>query len=973
MKVSSPYPVLDNRPIDQWKVTELKEELKRRKLTIKGLKEDLIKRLDEAIRNENESAGGNTDNGSDGIPQPVLQTEESGTVPAVNESTRDTTDHGNEKSEVDGVKDHSQVDDIPQPMFQTEDGGTVPIVHEATGDMTDHGVEKNEVDGVKDQVQVDDIPQPVFQTEDGGPDPAVHATIGDMTDHGNEKNEVGGVKDQAQVDDTVLLGEGVREGEVTVGTDSSRDVENQEMVVSATSVETSITVNEIVMSEIAGNVQESHRSDSQNGKGDLESQLENEEVNPPHEDNELNSSDPNNQVSEVSTVLGFQVKSDSISSDCLSINEKNELKDNIIADNVKLELDVKPETVQPSSTNVVPDGGKLHPMDVEDPHENKVPVEEGDDNKADNAEMSKKNDNTDVLSSEKLNLDRSSGDDSMEEDALESKQIVSKYNPDEVVEKNEKTEVPVVVEKAPADDMQIDIPADKKYIQDENNNAPAAPTVKRKLHDQVVGNNETSKRQRRWNSENLKVPEPQSNIASSTTPTDMFPSTTLKRNFSRSNSAASEDAPKERVVPPSPKPPTNSLRIDRFLRPFTLKAVQELLGKTGTVASFWMDHQVVGNNETSKRQRRWNSENLKVPEPQSNIASSTTPTDMFPSTTLKRNFSRSNSAASEDAPKERVVPPSPKPPTNSLRIDRFLRPFTLKAVQELLGKTGTVASFWMDHIKTHCYVTYSSVDEAIETRNAVYNLQWPPNGGRLLVAEFVDPQEVKIRAEVPPQLPATPVGPGPAIPPTPVLQPPQPSPRQLVQRQQLPPPPPSPSPSPLPPPPPLSNPPQVRERLPLPPPPPLPEKVDPPIVTLDDLFRKTKATPRIYYLPLSDEQVAAKLKAQGKSTKQSAGVACRKELFQGRWYRRSRLVDRFGFFRRLLWVEARFKLGLEPCNLRFLPMPGQTELWFLLVFLSSKRSNFIELELLVANFLVDVILVFDLSNCHGYLVYYVES
>lgn len=52
-----------------------------------------------------------------------------------------------------------------------------------------------------------------------------------------------------------------------------------------------------------------------------------------------------------------------------------------------------------------------------------------------------------------------------------------------------------------------------------------------------------------------------------------------------------------------------------------------------------------------------------------------------------------------------AVPPSPRSPTNSLRIDRFLRPFTLKAVQELLGKTGTVTSFWMDHIKTHCYVS----------------------------------------------------------------------------------------------------------------------------------------------------------------------------------------------------------------------------------------------------------------------------
>lgn len=155
---------------------------------------------------------------------------------------------------------------------------------------------------------------------------------------------------------------------------------------------------------------------------------------------------------------------------------------------------------------------------------------------------------------------------------------------------------------------------------------------------------------------------------------------------------------------------------------------------------------------------------------------------------------------------------------------------------------------------------YSSVEEAVETRNAVYNLQWPPNGGRLLVAEFVDPQDVKLRLEAPPT-PTTPVNSGSTATAQTTLQP-QPSPRQQVSRQQLPPP------SALPPPPPLSNPLPVRERLPLPPPPPLPEKQDPPIVTLDDLFRKTKATPRIYYLPLSEDQVAAKLASRGKNMKQ---------------------------------------------------------------------------------------------------------
>lgn len=170
---------------------------------------------------------------------------------------------------------------------------------------------------------------------------------------------------------------------------------------------------------------------------------------------------------------------------------------------------------------------------------------------------------------------------------------------------------------------------------------------------------------------------------------------------------------------------------------------------------------------------------------------------------------------------------------------------------------------------------YSSVEEAVETRNAIYNLQWPTNGGRLLVAEFVDPQEVKARVELP-QSPATPVSSGASVLPVTQNVQLQPSPRPQVPKQQLPQPPP-------PPPPTLSNPPPLREQLPppvrehlaplrerltLPPPPPLPEKAEPPIVTLDDLFRKTKATPRIYYLPLSDEQVAAKLQAQGKTVKQ---------------------------------------------------------------------------------------------------------
>ncbi|XP_077224056.1 SAP domain-containing protein isoform X2 [Tasmannia lanceolata] len=667
--MSSQYPVLDNRPIDQWKVTELKEELKRRKLITKGLKEDLIRRLDEAIQNEIESQSGDGELGNGFKPDPVHQ-------------------------------------------VNCDDGKANPIGIQMVENATEVVVNRKEqVDDDTTMVDIDD------STAETG--------LGFSVQDGESKG--------------ILGTDGVVEG---VNTDCV-----VEEAVRTVPVENSATDNQSILTEL-------EYSGDQKSNND-ESQVEDENPKPTLEDVKLNMSEPNNQVSEVSPVLGFQVKCESISTDSVSINEKNELKDNLNADNFHLELDVvKPEMVHPSSSDVPTIGGDLRSLDDQEPGGTQGSMEEINETSAANVGLIKKNDSADGGSSEKLNLDRSSGEESPEEDVLDSKQINPNHNSDEAVDRIELTELHVVKEEkeeSPVDAMVADFSPDKKDNLAEKNNNLAISSEKRKL-------------------------------------------------------------------------------------------------------------EAVGINEPSKRQRRWNSETLKVPEPQaSNLTPSSTPKDAFQSTP-KRIFNRSDSVLSGDTPKERVVPPSQKTATTSLRIDRFLRPFTLKAVQELLAKTGTVCNFWMDHIKTHCYVTFSSMEEAVETRNALYNLQWPLNGGRLLTAEFVDPQEVKIRVEAPPQSPV-PVSISPTTPLAPPIQP-QPSPRQNVLRQQLPPPPP------LPPPPQISNPPPVRERVALPPPPPPPlKKPDPPVVTLDDLFRKTRTTPRIYYLPLSEEQVAAKLAAQGRNTK----------------------------------------------------------------------------------------------------------
>lgn len=54
--MTTPLTDLRNRPLEQWKVTELKDELKRRSITTKGVKDDLVRRLEEAFRNDGEKA-----------------------------------------------------------------------------------------------------------------------------------------------------------------------------------------------------------------------------------------------------------------------------------------------------------------------------------------------------------------------------------------------------------------------------------------------------------------------------------------------------------------------------------------------------------------------------------------------------------------------------------------------------------------------------------------------------------------------------------------------------------------------------------------------------------------------------------------------------------------------------------------------------------------------------------------------------
>jgi apoptotic chromatin condensation inducer in the nucleus len=287
--MSSQYSLLGNKlDLVQWKVTELKEELRRRKLKTSGLKDDLIKRLEEAIRIERED------------------------------------------------------EEIRHELVNAAE----------VAEDVDNGIdlENPHVVGVKNSEAVSAVTETVEVVVD---------------DAANRNEKVDDVMVQVGIDESVkAMGPRELQEEVKMGGVNSSRVEVEELTVHATTVETSISVTESVVSEVALSVQDVQNSGTQEANEnssiqleneDSKPQLENESSKPPDENVVLESSAPDNQVSEVNPNLGFQVKSDSISTDSVSINEKIELKDNIIADDVKLELDdVKLKMVE------------LHPMDVED-------------------------------------------------------------------------------------------------------------------------------------------------------------------------------------------------------------------------------------------------------------------------------------------------------------------------------------------------------------------------------------------------------------------------------------------------------------------------------------------------------------------------------------------------------------------------------------------------------------------------------
>ncbi|CAH2208270.1 jg22347, partial [Pararge aegeria aegeria] len=90
-------------------------------------------------------------------------------------------------------------------------------------------------------------------------------------------------------------------------------------------------------------------------------------------------------------------------------------------------------------------------------------------------------------------------------------------------------------------------------------------------------------------------------------------------------------------------------------------------------------------------------------------------------------------------------PPSPPRHKQSsiLYITNLVRPFTLPQLKNLLQRTGRIVDngFWIDRIKSKCYVKYDIEDQAVETRHALHGVTWPVSNPKTLHVDFATEED----------------------------------------------------------------------------------------------------------------------------------------------------------------------------------------------------------------------------------------
>ncbi|KAK6623042.1 hypothetical protein RUM43_008894 [Polyplax serrata] len=112
-------------------------------------------------------------------------------------------------------------------------------------------------------------------------------------------------------------------------------------------------------------------------------------------------------------------------------------------------------------------------------------------------------------------------------------------------------------------------------------------------------------------------------------------------------------------------------------------------------------------------------------------------------------FTRKVSVMSSNDRLQKSPSPARNKPTNIIYIVNLVRPFTIPQLKELLARTGTIMEdgFWIDKIKSKCYVKYGTEEEAKVTRHALHGVRWPVSNPKQLIVDFATETAMKAAVE----------------------------------------------------------------------------------------------------------------------------------------------------------------------------------------------------------------------------------
>ncbi|TVY32769.1 hypothetical protein LSUB1_G007144 [Lachnellula subtilissima] len=132
--------------------------------------------------------------------------------------------------------------------------------------------------------------------------------------------------------------------------------------------------------------------------------------------------------------------------------------------------------------------------------------------------------------------------------------------------------------------------------------------------------------------------------------------------------------------------------------------------------------------------------------------------DLFPTQpkapSLEKSLSRDSAIDAIDIDTDRVVSPAVHPATSALYIRDFMRPLNPGQLKSHLINLATplgrnpdpdvIVNFYLDPIRTHAFITLTSVSAAVRIRSSIHDLIWPDERTRKpLWADFVPSEKVE--------------------------------------------------------------------------------------------------------------------------------------------------------------------------------------------------------------------------------------